>query len=471
MLVEALDLLSRAPPSKSQVLLLELINSGIFVVTLIDGRVYDRKTVDRDPFALMDSVMKLYAAHEESLKKSERFNNLFEARRNSLSPIIGFTAPGWLKKRADKSGWELISERAESVVRLFEATLAGQGGVVIAKTANAEKWTPLSKNSKSWHQASLSKILKNRACIGEYQPMKMQEGKLLPTGLPIPDFFPRVVSEDLFNRVQAVLSERSRIPRRRDNGCMNVLAGLLICGNCGATLALKRGSTKEHYLSRYYVCADRVRGIQASQDCRSFHAGDLLAPSEQPRRYRKQAQLLTLALLAALMRHIAEHVSREERIASISGNLTSVEANLSSAKYTLNNLLKVAEAGAAEAPELAKRIQDFSKQVKELESARQGLKLALISASSIQTEDDIDTAIHTAVRAVRDPEAIEERSRLRDKLLQLVDHVWLWPGIAALRLKGETLIRWLPLHAETARMILKPPQIPPMRKHLDRKGG
>lgn len=466
LLVEALDRLSRAAPSQAQRLLLDIIDAGIVVVTLMDRRVYDKATVDRDPFALMDSIMKLYAAHEESKKKADRFEKLFSGRRKRGDPIIGFRGPGWVKKREDKLGWELIPEKAESVRKLFEATLAGHGGIAIAKMANSEKWAPFGNAGTSWHQGSLSKVLKNRACIGEYQPMKMEDGKLVPVGLPIPNYFPAVVDVETFNRVQSTLAQRFRIPRRRDEQCRNIFAGLLICGTCGATLALKIGKASEHYLSRYYSCADRARGLT---QCPSFHAGDLLAPdSMEPRRYRKQKHMPSIALLSTLMRHIAEHVSRDEKMRMLSESIGQAEANLQALRVVQNNLMAVAEAGGAGVAVLAERLRAVSEQVSECEAEIKELTLSRVHFASIQTESDIDASIAAAVKAVKDPSASNERMLLRDKLLQLVEHIWLWPGIAIFRLRGEAAPRTILLAPEAAPFLTNLPAIPTMRKHLKR---
>ncbi len=466
LLVEALDRLSRAAPSTSQRLLLDLIEAGIVVVTLMDKRVYDKATVNRDPFALMDSVMKLYAAHEESRKKSERFEKLFKARRNKGAPIIGFVGPGWVKKRADKLGWELIPEKAESVRKLFEATLAGHGGVTLVKMANAEKWVPFGHRGTSWHQGSISKVLKNRACIGEYQPMRLDDGKLVPAGLPIPDYYPAVVSEEDFNLVQSTLVQRSRIPHRRDDQCRNVFAGMLICGSCGATLALKAGRTSDHYLTRYYACADRTRGLT---QCPSFHAGDLLAPEGlAPRRYRKQKDIPTKALLATLMQHIAEHVSRDEKMRSIGDALNKAEAKLHALQVSQANLMAVAEAGGAGVAVLADRLRTVSEEIRGCEAEIEELTLSRVHFASIQTEEDIDASIEAAVMAVSNPAASAERMLLRDKLLQLVEHIWLWPGLARFRLRGEELPRTVLLAPEATPLLTNLPPIPPMRKHLKR---
>lgn len=462
LLVEALDRLSRAPPSQSQRLLLDLIDSGIVVVTLMDERVYDKATVDRDPFALMDSVMKLYAAHEESRKKSDRFQKLFKRRRAENAPIIGFTGPGWVKKRADKLGWELIPEKAESVKRLFDATLEGLGGIAITKKANKEAWTPIGRAGAKWQQANISKVLKNRACVGEYQPKVTQDGRLVPMGLPIPNYYPAVVDEETFNKVQAVLAERQRIPNRRDDHCRNVLAGLLICGSCGATLAMKSGERTDLFLNRYFTCADRARGLT---ECPSFHVGDLLAPDVVPRRYVKQQTLPSRALLATLMRHVAEHVSRDEKLRTIAERLAVVEANLSAKQTSQRNLLAVAEAGGASVAVLADRLRVLADEIQTLETERHDLTLSRIQIASIQSEDDIDAAIANAVAAMRDPEASEARMKIRDQLLQIVQYIWLWPGLAGFRLKGEVAVRWITLTENATPLIMNPPAIPPLRKH------
>jgi hypothetical protein len=41
-------------------------------------------------------------------------------------------------------------------------------------------------------------MLRNRATIGEHQPKRIQNGKRVPYGDPISNFYPAVIEESLF---------------------------------------------------------------------------------------------------------------------------------------------------------------------------------------------------------------------------------------------------------------------------------
>jgi DNA invertase Pin-like site-specific DNA recombinase len=51
--IEALDRLSRQSIRKAQRALEDLIDLGVSIVTLNDGRMYDDATIERDPFSLV----------------------------------------------------------------------------------------------------------------------------------------------------------------------------------------------------------------------------------------------------------------------------------------------------------------------------------------------------------------------------------------------------------------------------------
>ena len=50
---------------------------------------------------------------------------------------------------------------------------------------------------------------RQRTCIGEYQPRKFDENrKSVPAGDPIIDYYPTVISEDIFYKAQSQLEQR-----------------------------------------------------------------------------------------------------------------------------------------------------------------------------------------------------------------------------------------------------------------------
>lgn len=84
LLIEALDRLTRLPLPDAQELLLSLINNGLVIVTLTDGKTWDRtKLTNLEDF--MFSVLTLYRGYNESDQKSKRLQETFRAHRESES--------------------------------------------------------------------------------------------------------------------------------------------------------------------------------------------------------------------------------------------------------------------------------------------------------------------------------------------------------------------------------------------------
>ena len=70
LLVESLDRISRQEVRKSLSIFLSIIDAGINIVTLADGRVYTAEATDN--LELITSLVIMSRAHEESRTKSQR---------------------------------------------------------------------------------------------------------------------------------------------------------------------------------------------------------------------------------------------------------------------------------------------------------------------------------------------------------------------------------------------------------------
>ena len=66
LLIESLDRLSREDPQDAQELFRKIIKAGITIVTLADKMEYSSKTLRKDPFKLLMSILIMIRAHEES---------------------------------------------------------------------------------------------------------------------------------------------------------------------------------------------------------------------------------------------------------------------------------------------------------------------------------------------------------------------------------------------------------------------
>jgi DNA invertase Pin-like site-specific DNA recombinase len=168
LLVEQFDRLSRAKPLLAFRQLETLISAGVIVVTLDDERIYNGETAD-DMGTLFLSLATMFRAYNESQVKSPRIGAAWQAKRDRKEPVLTVECPRWLVARPDRSGYDLIPEKAESVRRVFELTIAGYGNVALARRANSEQW-PHPGRATEWNQTLITKLISNRAVIGEYQP-------------------------------------------------------------------------------------------------------------------------------------------------------------------------------------------------------------------------------------------------------------------------------------------------------------
>lgn len=460
LLVEAFDRLTRSPPLVAVNLLSEIVRAGITIVTIRDKKAYTEESLNTSLADLMMSVVLLMAAHEEVKHRAARVRDYYQARRDARLPVVGSTAPGWLRKLPNLAGWELIPERAESIKKVFELAATGLGGTSIARMANTEGWPVPSRAQQGWMHASVLSLLRNRSVLGEYQPTTLHNGKVVPVGEPWPNHFPKVIDEEIFLRVQAVRSRKKFGTGKVGLTYTNVFARLILCGTCGATLTLHKSRTSGDIKSMYYTCVDRQRN---RSDCQAFRADDV---------FRK--------LLPALLLHVRDVVLIASQVNDLRDKIDTESARMVDARQAQERLLAMLEGGGDAASSgsasldklLLARLQKVSQQVDQLETTCLDLRTQLEDSTSVWDDDANDEAIADAISAVFHLEKVTERSSLHDKLCRVIERIWLYPGIAAAKRIGEDFIRWIPLEPEAASLVANPPPIPPARRHHKAmKGG
>lgn len=234
LLVEALDRISRAEISEQMTLFLNLINAGIEIVTLADGMRYSRKGINENMQGLMYSIMLMSRGHEESATKSRRLKAAWSAKRESGKPLTS-RCPAWLILKPTKDEFERVESRCRLLKRIFTMVESGLGKDVIARTLNREK-QPVWGRGNGWHASYVQKILTNRSVLGEYQHHKMVDGKRVPIGAPIQNYFPKVISEALFHAAVKRSIANGRVKGRRSASVSNLFTGLLKCGYTGTPI-------------------------------------------------------------------------------------------------------------------------------------------------------------------------------------------------------------------------------------------
>lgn len=246
LLIESLDRLSRQEIDEALWLFLDIIRSGVTIVTLLDEMEYSREAL-KGPMGSVSLIVSLFIlsrAHEESATKARRLKEAWSDKRRkaveSNVPLTGII-PAWLRLSSGREKVELIPERAAIVERIFQETLSGLGQHQIAARLNAEGVEPWGRGAY-WHRSYIAKILSNDAVIGTMTPHTLDyvDGKRTRTPQdPIKGYYPAATSEELWLDVQAM--KQGKVARRRGRHASkpvsHMLARLAACPVCGGSMS------------------------------------------------------------------------------------------------------------------------------------------------------------------------------------------------------------------------------------------
>lgn len=265
LLVESLDRLSRDNILTAFELFISILNHGIRIVTLTDNQSYSKESVANNSGQLFMTLGIMLRANDESNTKSNRLRASWSNKRDSIgSRIMTSISPAWLIARSDKSGFEPIEEAAQTVKSIFRWSLEGHGAFAITRMLNEGGYPTLGR-SKFWHKSYVTKILNNPAVHGEFQPMTLVDGKKIPSGPIIENYYPMIVSKDDYLLSLARISERRILGGGRKGKTLNNLFSKLIkCENCGSSVVfINKGAGPKG--GKYLQCSNS----KAKGDCDS----------------------------------------------------------------------------------------------------------------------------------------------------------------------------------------------------------
>ncbi|RVC70393.1 MAG: hypothetical protein EOS81_04735 [Mesorhizobium sp.] len=260
LLVESLDRISRQQVLDSIPVFFDIIKSGINVVTLADKHLY--RAGETNFADIMYSVMVLGRAYEESKTKSMRVGAAWEnKRKNAGTRKLTKVCPAWLSLQENRTGFDLIPERVEVVRQIFQLADTGNGSFSIARRLN-QTAIPTFTKSNGWHESYVTKILNSRAVLGEFQPHRYDDhGDRVPYGEPVADYFPKIIEDYQFHRVQA--SRRRRLVEgagRKGPEYRNLFTKIAKCEYCGAPMRfVHKGRPPKG--SQALKCTNAVRGL------------------------------------------------------------------------------------------------------------------------------------------------------------------------------------------------------------------
>lgn len=251
LLVESLDRISRQAARKALRALENIVEAGITVVTLSDGKAYTADSIDDDPMSLMLALMIFIRSNEESATKSRRLKAAWQNKRaTAASRPFTARAPAWLELTPERT-WRVREDRAAVVRRIFKMASEGTGEHAITAALNGDGIPPFGNGSRigtHWHRTSVIKILENPAVGGVLQPYTQEhvEGRKIRTPqAPIEGHFPIIVDDETREAVRS-LREGAPSPQRGRHATttvQNMLGGLARCPICSSTMTrVSKGS-------------------------------------------------------------------------------------------------------------------------------------------------------------------------------------------------------------------------------------
>lgn len=407
LLIESFDRLSRDKVPKAFQSFLELINRGIVIVTLVDEAVYGAESLQTSMLLL--SLLKMEAANDESERKSQRVSAAWEAKRQTASEKLTAKCPAWLELLPNRREFKVHNDRKAIIRTIFQMAVDGCGDYTIMRMLNERGIKPFGRGTR-WAKSSITKLLNNRALLGEHQHHQGRGRARKQVGRIIKDYYPAVIEESLFAEASSARKARTiRGSGRRGATQSNLFTHVAKCGYCGSSMRyIDKGSANKG--GRYLVCASRL----SRDGCDAMHWG--YEDFERGFLWMTKESVVRPLLSSAAEAHRGAQDNLEfQRLAS---RLSALKRRLALAYEDTLNF----DHGTPLRDQALAAASRIAEQVRELEEDLQ--HRTLYPKVGIVADDDF----HAALKQLRGAAAFEVRSRAMARVKDLVCSIAVYPG-------------------------------------------
>jgi DNA invertase Pin-like site-specific DNA recombinase len=442
LIIENLDRLSRDQINKALTQFMGILESGVRIVTLSPEREYNEKSIT-DIAGLLEPLVIMQRAWEESQMKSVRGQAKWKSRRdaaaNGKKTVFARTMiPAWLKPNADKTDFLIDHEGGAAVEQIFELAQAGYGSVAICKKLNAAGVKAIGKTAR-WNYQYVNRILRNREVLGEYQGHTIVDGRKHRTGEPVKDYFPRVIPDALFNRVQAMKQGRAPQFGRKGEDVSNLFTGLLVDARDGRAISyrtvnvtINKGTPKEKPLRyKYLVNSGLVHG--------ETEGNGVPAPYKLGFPYEVFEAAFLLAVKELEVDDFEpNNGAAETELATLLDRQAEIAANIAATKRRVTNPEKRVKVDT-----LLDLLVDLEQERNSLQAKieEQKLKATGHSARVLKETRDLVKRLESA----KGEERTDLRERIRGRIRALVDRVYVlaWKGKKVKKVKYAKPVKCL----------------------------
>jgi site-specific DNA recombinase len=222
---------------------------------------------------------------------------------------------------------------------------------------------------------------------------------------------PHLVDDKLFDRVQALLTERGEDYSKRASATSPfLLAGLVVCARCGKHF-VGTSAVGNRYRYRYYTCFTRQRYGTTYCDAERLPAEELDAAILDALLHTyERTDLFEKAVSAARRRARAERANHEQELAV-------VEVGITKAEDAIERYLSAFEAGTLSEAQCAKRLEGLAAKVRDLRERREELVVAVQQASATAPDTEELAALRRQIEKSLKNGAVPARKALLQALV------------------------------------------------------
>lgn len=238
LILEDLDRFSRTKPMDVLPKFIDLLNTGLTLVTLRDSRVHSRESYDVNAGNLMMSVMGMQAAYDYSAKISQRVGAEWNNRANKARQgrVKVSKVPFWIDQTTQE-----LNHRADDARLIFRLASEGMGQSGITQHLNLNSIA--SSRRGKWGKSMVQDVIKSKAAYGS----------LVIKGEEVRDYYPVLIAETEWLAIQH--RTRMRVHNPQVGNTATLFPRLVHCSHCGFVMNL---TTSRFGKFRYLICQGKA---------------------------------------------------------------------------------------------------------------------------------------------------------------------------------------------------------------------
>ena len=285
---------------------------------------------------VLESMAEYYSAELSQKIRRGMEINAQKCLANGSNPGLGYKVDSERRYYVDE-------EEAKIVREIFERYASGETVADIIRDLNRRKLT--TSLGKPFNKNSVHRILNNRRYIGYY----LYKGQETPGGMP------RIIEDELFERVHYILDRNKKAPARARGREEYLLTTKLFCGYCREMMTGYGGTGKSGKTYHYYACNNFKR--------RKCKKKVISKEKIEDRVVLECRKLLTDSNIERIAASVSEVCESNRDTASIKR----IRAAIQEADTAIENLWKALERGQA-ADMITERIEKRQHEKEELQA-------------------------------------------------------------------------------------------------------